>query len=117
MIGDRVSSYRKITFAHMILYNVTCILDEEIHSDWLNWMRTKHLQDMMDTGCFVSNRVLKVLDSPNEGVTYCVQFIAETMEKYEEYQAKFAPALRADTTTRFADKLVKYRTVMESINL
>lgn len=101
----------------MILYNVTSILDEKIHADWLNWMQTKHLQDVMDTGCFVSSRILKVLDTPNEGVTYCIQFIAETIEKYKEYQTDFAPTLRAKVSTRFADKLVTYRTIMESVDL
>jgi hypothetical protein len=100
----------------MILYNVTSILDEEIHADWLHWMQTKHLQDVMDTGCFASSHILKVLDSPNEGVTYCVQFIAETMEKYQDYQTDFAPALRAEASTRFADKLITYRTIMESVD-
>jgi hypothetical protein len=100
----------------MIVYNVTSILDEGIHADWLSWMQTKHLQDVMDTGCFASNRVLKVLDSPNEGVTYCVQFMAETMDKYMEYQTRFASALRADASAHFADKLVTYRTIMEEVD-
>ena len=99
----------------MIIYNVTVILDESIHAEWLKWMQGGHLQDVMNTKCFISNRILKVLDSPNEGVTYCVQYTAETIEKYREYQTKFAPTLQAVFPKHFADKFVIYRTIMELV--
>jgi hypothetical protein len=100
----------------MILYNVTAILDEEIHEDWLNWMIEQHIPEVMATSCFVSNRILKVLDSPNEGVTYCTQYIADTMENYTEYLQNFAPALRASFPERFSNKFVIYRSLMEFVD-
>jgi hypothetical protein len=99
----------------MILYNVTTILDEEIQEDWLSWMKEQHIPEVMATSCFVSNRMLKVLDSPNEGVTYCMQYIADSMENYNEYLQKHADALRASFPERFANKFVIYRTLMEFI--
>ena len=72
----------------MILFNVTIILDDEIQNEWLNWMKTKQIPDVMNTGCFVSNRMLKVVDSPNEGVTYCVQYISDSLENLNEFRQK-----------------------------
>lgn len=100
----------------MIIYNVTVILDESIHAEWLKWMQEEHLQAVMNTGCFVANRILKVIDSPNEGVTYCVQYTAETIEKYTEYQTTFAPALQSAFPKHFSNKFVIYRTIMESVS-
>lgn len=100
----------------MILYNVTIILDEDIQTEWLNWMQTRHIDDLMETGCFASNRMLKVLDSPNEGITYCIQYIADSIEKYNDYQQKFATQLQADTPEQFVNKFVVFRTVMEFID-
>ena len=100
----------------MILYNVTVILEEEIHKDWLNWMQTSHIPDVMATNSFISNRLLKVLDSPNEGVTYCIQYIAESMNNYQEYQQKFAVKLQADVPKQFISKLVSFRTVMQFVD-
>jgi len=100
----------------MILYNVTAILDEEIHTEWLNWMKEEHIPEVMATSCFVSNRMLRVVDSPNEGVTYCTQYIADNMENYDQYLQKYAPALRASFPERFANKFVIYRTLMEFID-
>ncbi|MFM6954496.1 MAG: DUF4286 family protein [Sphingobacteriaceae bacterium] len=100
----------------MILYNVTLILDSDIEADWLNWMHTEHIAEVMATGCFSANRMLKVLDSPNEGVTYCMQYIADTLEQYHRYQAEFAPILQAKGLAQFENKFVAYRSLMESIN-
>ena len=31
----------------MIIYNVTVSLSPEIEKDWLNWMKSKHIADVM----------------------------------------------------------------------
>lgn len=72
-----------------------------------------HISQVMETGCFVSNRMLKVLDSPNEGVTYCIQYVADSLNKYNEYKEKHSTALQADFPLEFADKFVAFRTLME----
>jgi hypothetical protein len=99
----------------MLLYNVTFIIEDSAADAWLQWMQETHIPEVLATGLFVSNRLLKVIDSPNEGVTYCSQYVAQTMEDYENYQARFAPALQEDLNTRFKDKFVAFRTLMEYI--
>ena len=99
----------------MLLYNVTLIIEDATAARWLQWMQDIHIPEVMNTGCFISNRLLKVLDSPNEGVTYCAQYVAETMEDYLQYQEKFAPALQAKLNEEFANQFVAFRTLMEYI--
>ena len=99
----------------MILYNVTIILDEEIHVNWLKWLKNQHLKEMMGTGFFISYRVLKVLDSPNEVVTYCVQYIADSVEKYNEYMQIHPNQLQANAPAEFLNKFVVFSTLMEFI--
>lgn len=99
----------------MILYNVTIILDEDIHDAWLKWMNYEHVKDVMNTGYFASYRVLKVLDSPNEGITYCIQYIADSTEKYNEYMQKHATQLQTSVPVQFLNKFVVFNTLMEFI--
>ncbi len=100
----------------MILYNITVILEEEIEAAWLDWMRDVHTQKVMDTGLFASNRILKVLDSPNEGVTYCVQYIADTLEDYNKYEEKYSVLLQADCPSEFTNRFVFFSSVMKFIS-
>lgn len=99
----------------MLLYNVTLILEDSAAEEWLQWMQEAHLPAVMATGMFVSHRLLKVLDSPNEGVTYCAQYIAENLENYENYQTVYAPALQEDLNEKFKNRFVVYRTLMEFV--
>jgi hypothetical protein len=99
----------------MILYNVTIILDEEIHVNWLKWLKNEHLKEIMSTGFFISYRVLKVLDSPNEGVTYCVQYIADSVEKHKEYLQIHPNQLQNNLPAEFLKKFVVFSTLMEFI--
>ena len=98
----------------MILYNVTVILDEEIHDSWLNWLKQEHLKEMMRTGFFISYRILKVLNSPNEGITYCIQYISESIEKYNEFMQIHANPLQ-NAPAEFLNKFVVFSTLMEFI--
>ena len=100
----------------MILYNVTVILEESAEREWLAWMKQEHIPEVMATNCFVSNRMLKVLDSPNEGVTYCMQYIAETPEAYENYKNQFAADLQAAAMSRFENRFVAFRTLMQFVD-
>lgn len=99
----------------MLLYNVTLIIEEVSAAAWLQWMQEEHIPEVMATGLFVSNRLLKVIDSPNEGVTYCSQYVVQTIEDYETYQLKHADALSVELNNRFKDKYVSFTTVMEYV--
>ncbi|TBO42011.1 DUF4286 family protein [Pedobacter kyonggii] len=99
----------------MFLYNVTLIIDDAAAEEWLQWMQDVHIPEVMATGMFISNRLLKVIDSPNEGVTYCAQYVAETLDHYNKYQEVFAPALQAELNERYKNRFVAYRTLMEFV--
>lgn len=100
----------------MLLYNVTIIIEDDSVEEWLKWMNEVHIPAVMETGKFVSNRLLKVLDSPNEGVTFCSQYIAENRAAYDDYQRNYAPALQAELQSKFENKHVAFRSLMEFVS-
>ncbi len=100
----------------MLLYNVTLIIDDAVAGAWLSWMQDVHIPKVMATGKFVSNRLLRVMDSPNEGVTFCAQYIAENIGEYQEYQDIYAPALQHELNEQFKNQFVAFRSLMEYID-
>lgn len=99
----------------MFLYNVTLILEESIVGEWMEWMNTNHIPAILNTDMFVSHRLLKVMDSPNEGVTYCIQFVVENQKNYQHYKANFEPSFDAEMNQKFPNKLVSFATLMEFV--
>ncbi len=101
----------------MIIYNVTVNIDKSVHDEWLSWMKTAHIPDVMRTGLFKENRFLRVLgDEDSGGFTYSVQYTLENMEKYRHYEDVYAPALRGEFNNKYKDKFVAFRTLLETVD-
>lgn len=99
----------------MIIYNVTVNIDEDVASEWLEWMRNVHVPDVMRTGLFIDSRICRVLAEEQGGLTYAIQYTCQDMETYERYRDEFAPGLQADTARIYGGKFVAFRTLLEVV--
>jgi len=99
----------------MILYNVTASVDATIVDEWLNWMKDTHIKEVMATELFESFSFYKVLLQPDDSLTYSVQYLTTSMAKLQKYQAQYAPALQAQVLKRYGEKVMNFRTVLESV--
>jgi len=101
----------------MILYNVTVKIDPSIESDWVEWMKTVHIPDVMKTGLFKEYKLCRLLYlEETDGVTFAVQYLCKNMETLERYQKEFAKELQRDHTERYKNKYVAFRTLMEVLD-
>ncbi len=99
----------------MVIYNVTVNIEESIHDEWLKWMREQHIPDVMGTGLFIKNRILRVLNDEEDGYTYSIQYYSQGMKEVEQYREIFAPALQAEHSEKFRNKFVAFRTLLEVV--
>ena len=100
----------------MYIYNVTINIDESVHQEWLKWMET-HILEVLNTGRFLSAKLTQVLvDEEMGGVTYSVQYTANTREDLDDYYKYNAKKLRDDSLKKFAGKTVAFRTELKIIN-
>lgn len=99
----------------MIVYNVTVKVDNEVHDDWFKWMKEQHIPDVMKTGLFASNNMMKVLVDDEDGVTYSIQYRTTSWENLKEYQDKHATGLQKEHTEKYAGKFVAFRTLLEEV--
>jgi hypothetical protein len=96
----------------MYIYNVTINVDSAIQEEWLKWMREVHIPDVMNTGCFVENQIIRVLGD-DEGHTFSIQYKFQTMDDYNRYHKDFAPALQKEVRDRYEGKFAAFRTLLE----
>ncbi|HAI19198.1 MAG: hypothetical protein CMP05_07930 [Xanthomarina sp.] len=100
----------------MIIYNVTLNIEENIHDEWLNWIK-EHIPQVLATGKFTDAKLTRVLvEQDIEGFTYSIQYRAKSREDLEAYYQHHADRLRQDGLKRFADKMLAFRTELEIID-
>lgn len=99
----------------MIIYNVTVNIENSIREEWLNWMKTIHIPDVMKTGYFIESKICKVLVDEEQGTTYSVQYTAANMKDYEEYKRAHAPGFQKEIAAKYGSKLVAFRTLLEVV--
>jgi hypothetical protein len=90
-------------------------VESNIVEEWLEWMKTVHIPEVMSTGLFDSSNIYRVLLQEESDVTFSVQYTTDTLAQVQQYLAHFAPDLRDKLTTRFGYKVAAFRTVLESV--
>ena len=99
----------------MYIYNVTINIQEDVHQEWLDWMKTEHIPEMLDTGKFKKALMTRVLvQEEMGGITYSVQYTAENREMLQKYYSEDAPRLRGKSG-KFEGKFVAFRTELEVV--
>lgn len=88
------------------LYAVIVQMPLELEEDWTDWMRARHIPDVMATGMFVRSRLLR--DTAVAG-RYTVLYEAASLEDYVRYKHEFAPALQAAHRERYDTKVTATR--------
>ena len=100
----------------MIIFNDTVIVDEAIQDKWLGWMQQVYIPAVMETGHFKSYQILTVIDSPNEGVTFCVQYSAETIADFNEFYSNHLHRLQDMHNREFENQFVVFNTLMKTVD-
>ncbi len=99
----------------MIIYNVTVNIDDSVHDEWLHWMKTKHIPDVVATGCFSSGTIFKLLVEEESGTSYSIQYRCPNLVGVQRYIKEFAPALQKEHSEKYKDKFVAFRTLLEEV--
>ncbi|MBI3137701.1 MAG: DUF4286 family protein [Sphingobacteriales bacterium] len=101
----------------MIVYNVTTKVQHAIAADWLAWLKSEHIPELVRTGCFSHAVILHLIEADDEeGITYAVQYHAESRALYNRYMEKFAESMRKKAMDKWGDQFISFRTLMHLVN-
>ena len=99
----------------MIIYNVTLSLDASIEQEWLAWMKSKHIPDVMATDSFRECKLSRLLGDEQGGKAYSVMYVAFSQDHLDRYHSMHAAALQEEHTLMFQGKFAAFRTELKII--
>ncbi|CAG4989570.1 hypothetical protein DYBT9275_00317 [Dyadobacter sp. CECT 9275] len=98
----------------MIIYNITVNISHEAEKEWLTYMKTRHIPEILATGVPAECKLLRLLtEIDNEGATYTTQFSFRSMEDFLAYQTHHQDALVERHHGLFNGMYVSFRTLLE----
>ena len=100
----------------MYIYNVTLNIDDSVKDEWLDWMKSVHIPDVMNTGLFLSNKICRVMVDEESGTTFSVQYKVKDLQTLQLYQEMYAPQLQKEHSEKYRNKFVAFRTVLEILD-
>lgn len=100
----------------MIIYNETFVVETSAQTEWLQWMKQEHIPAALATGYFNSFKILEVIDSPNEGVTYCIQYFTDDIIKYHLFRDRHLQHLHTRHHQQFENRYVLFNSIMKTIS-
>ena len=101
----------------MYIYNVTVNIDEQVHREWLSWMKNTHIPKVLATGKFSKAKMcLVMVNEEMGGITYSIQFTTDSLETLHSYYKEDDDRLRNEAIARFPDKSVAFRTELKVVS-
>lgn len=94
----------------MYLYNISIIVEETQHDSLLGWLKTEWLPTLNN-----ETKFLKMLNTPHEGHTYCIQMITDTDEEITLFQQTKLSDLQQYLLTNHNEKAFIFDSVMQYI--
>jgi len=94
---------------HEVLYIVTATIpDEALAREYLEWLNSGHVHEVVESGGASWGRALRVVD-PAEPIRVESHYLFDSMARYENYVSTHANRLRAEGLQRFpAEKGIRF---------
>ncbi len=102
----------------MIIYSVSVSIEKSVAEDWKEWMLAHHIPEVMDTGCFESYTMCKMLEPlvDKQAITYNIQYRCLSEEVLSRYQKEYAPDLQASHNLRYNNRFHAFRSILAVVS-
>ena len=98
----------------MIIYSIKIKIDKSIEHEWLDWMKNKHIPDLMDTELFETHEIYTIINGIKNNV-FVIQYTLKNMVDFLKYEKEFAERFREEHKLKFKNKFSAKRIIMKKI--
>lgn len=99
----------------MLIYAITTHVENEIESQWVDWMRETFIPLMFATGKFREATFTKVIGASENGNSYSVQYLTSNRATLQTFLSEDAPRLETESQRLFGNKALSFSTELELI--
>jgi hypothetical protein len=99
----------------MIIYNTTFQVDDDVHSNFLIWMKECYIPEVQQHGTLTSPRLTRILSHHADGTSYALQWEVPSTAMLHAWHTQLGERLNSEMQRIFKDKVVSFPTLMEVV--
>lgn len=103
-------------FNFMYIYNLSAVIERDIHIQWLNWIKETYIHKVYDTNKIKSVRIFKILNMEND-ITYAIHHETDSPQDLFDFIKKEIPTLIQLNMENFPNKVLMFGTELKEIEL
>jgi len=94
-------------------YRVSVGVDDDIAEEWLAWMRTIHVPEVLATGCFTGCTFTRQVEPESRGRRQCflLEYGLATLDQFKAYEVRHAARLREAHSARYSGQFEASRSI------
>lgn len=102
----------------MIIYNTTFSVPEELHSEFLVFIREEYLPEALKSQIIREPRLSRVFsNSEEDGFSYALEFKAASIDELERWNLLSGKKLHFLLIKKFRQNILGFSTVLKPVNL
>lgn len=99
----------------MLIYNTTFQVEDDIHDNFLIWIKECYIPEIERYGVLKSPRLCRILSHREDGTSYSLQWEVESSEILHRWHLNQGTKLNGELAKIFKNKVVGFPTLMEVI--
>src|ERR1035437_6960506 len=101
----------------MYIFNITYLVTDKVHDEWLEWIREENIPFMLGSEYFTQPQVARVITSAKEeGTSFSVQFHVQDMHTLKLWNKEYSLLFKENCSRKFGDEVLFFTTVLELVN-
>ncbi len=100
-----------------MIMNTTYLVGKETEQRFLNWLRNEYVPQALETRLVSDARLMKVLTSEEEGISYSLQFTAENIHHLNQFKKEFFSLRELDIRKHFGERVLYFSTLLRRCEL
>ena len=100
----------------MQVCNISFQLNPTIQSQWLIWMKTNFIVELMGTGCFIDHKFYQLEVPEDQNPTFTLQLYAVNKERLSKYHTQFANSFIQQLNNKWGEQCLYFSTNMQIVN-
>lgn len=99
----------------MLIYNTTYSVEDEVHDNFLIWMKESYMPEVEKEGTLKSPCLCRLLSHQHDGTSYALQWKVENSAALHRWHSSMGERFNKELTRIFENKVTGFPTLMEVI--